>query len=502
MPPLNAAASKDWFAAREQPAEKMKYEPNVNQSQPAGFQSFDQDQVSGFDQRFKESESLPQGMPDAAPQNFFSPASDSASISNQDIDSLFAVDLPDWLTQPESGSASDQAASASGGIPSGVDDSLSPVNLPSWVQAMRPVEAAISTSPILAADQTTEREGPLVGISGVIPLIPVGSAQRPKPLSLKLQASTEQQNTAALLEQIIASETTAHPFRVPLFVASQRTLRWVLTGLFILVIGVVLGLGTQEAQIAIPDNKMAEISNVANTIQGMPERAPLLIVIDYEPARAGEMEAVSGPLLDQVVVARQPNLTFVASAPNSSALVERLLASAKINTPIPDGGQGYQLNTQYFNAGYIPGGFTGVRGFIEQPQVIMPSVQASLFSDFAAVIVITDQAESGQAWIEQIAIAKLSNPALANQPLLVVSSAQAGPLLQPYVSSNQVTGMISGLADAARYEFMNNSRPGVARTYWDAFGAGLLLAIVSIVLGSLWNIIAGFRTQRPKADNG
>ncbi len=50
-------------------------------------------------------------------------------------------------------------------------------------------------------------------------------------------------------------------------------------------------------------------------------------------------------------------------------------------------------------------------------------------------------------------IEKQLDLALTNQPLFMVASAQAGPLLQPYVSSRQITGMISGLPDAARYEF-------------------------------------------------
>jgi len=226
------------------------------------------------------------------------------------------------------------------------------------------------------------------------------------------------------------------------------------------------------------------------------------VVIDYEPALTGELEAAAGPLLDQLVVARKPNLTFISNSPNGSALAERLMTNTKINQAVSEGGLGYQLGSQYFNIGYLPGGSAGVQGFVAQPKVVMPAVNVNLFSDFAAVIVISDHAESGLVWIEQLQLMKQANPTLATQPLLVVASAQAGSLLQPYVSSKQVNGMITGLSDAARYEFMNNSRPGIARSYWDAFGVGLIMAVLAIVIGSLWSLIAGIRARRAEAELG
>ena len=112
------------------------------------------------------------------------------------------------------------------------------------------------------------------------------------------------------------------------------------------------------------------------------------------------------------------------------------------------------------------------------------------------MIVLTDHAESGRVWVEQLDARKQVDPALTNQPLLVVSSAQAGPLLQPYVSSRQITGMVSGLSDAATYEFVNNVPPGIARTYWDTFGVGLILTVIVITLGSLWSLFTRIRPQR------
>src|SRR5260221_11363413 len=187
--------------------------------------------------------------------------------------------MPDGLSKPAD-SATD-STSTSVGISSEAGDELAPVNLPSWVQAMRPVEAAISDVSAVSADQNTEKEGPLAGLRGVIPFAPIGSAQRPKTISLKLQATEEQQTTATLLEQILASETTAHPLKTTSFVVSQRILRWSLTGLFLIVLGVTIGLGSQIMPILVSPPQMTDISNMANTIQSIPESAPVLVVIDY-----------------------------------------------------------------------------------------------------------------------------------------------------------------------------------------------------------------------------
>jgi len=104
--------------------------------------------------------------------------------------------------------------------------------------------------------------------------------------------------------------------------------------------------------------------------------------------------------------------------------------------------------------------------------------------------------------VEQLYAEKQVNPALANQSLIVLASAQAGPLLQPYLSSQQITGMVSGLSEAARYEYINSSRPGIARSYWDAFGIGLMMAIALIIIGSLWSLFTGIRARRAEAEQG
>jgi hypothetical protein len=397
--------------------------------------------------------------------------------------------MPDWLSRPEpetTGSVPQQTDN----LPTEGEEALSPVDLPSWVQAMRPVEAVISETTSSVTDQPAETEGPLAGLHGVIPIAPIGSSKRPKPVSLTLQAPPEQQASAVMLEQILASETSPRALVASSVVTSQQWLRWVLSALFLLGLSSAILLRSQFMPVStgLPE----EAGGISNAVIGVPANAKALVVIDYEPSRAGEMEAISGPLLDQITLLSQPTISFLSTSPSGVALTERLIANTQIN----------QSGMQYRNLGYLPGGSAGVLGFMEAPGQILPQADVPSFADYAVLIVLTDQAESGRVWVEQLQTRKQAEPSLANQPLLVVASAQAGPLLQPYVSSGQITGMISGLSNAARYESINNNRPGTARSYWDTFGLGLMMAIALIILGSLWSLFAGMRARRTNAEQG
>jgi hypothetical protein len=420
--------------------------------------------------------------PASVQSGFDLPFGDSSTPSMQDVDALFDAEMPDWLSrEPESAVTSQ---SGPGAATASNEESLVPVELPSWVQAMRPVDSSIDSAS--GVDQVTEREGPLAGFSGVIPSAPIGSALRPKAFSLKLQVTEEQQAGASLLEQILANETTAQPSKSTSFVSSQRMLRWALSGVFLIVLTIVIGLGSRMMPI-IPSNQLSDL------VATIPDSSPVLVVVDYEPSLAGELEATSGPLFDQLASSRHSTFTFISMSPNGSALVDRLISNTGIGTSGIDG-LGYQLGVQYFNLGFLPGGSAGVLGFIED--------RGDEFSEFKAIILMTDNAESGRVWVEQLELAKGNHPEIADRPLFVASSAQSSPMLAPYVSSGQVDIMISGLYDAARYEYVNNTRPSIARSYWDAFGIGLFMAILSIILGSLWNIFTGIRERRAQAEQG
>lgn len=430
--------------------------------------------------------------------NLFPSGSSSSVPSAEDVNSLFAIDMPDWLTQAEP--AKQETTAQPVGINAEGDESLSPVDLPSWVQAMRPMDAVIAEAVPSSDDQPTEREGPLAGFKGLIPALPVGSARRPKSISLKLQASDEQQASAAIFEQLLAGETSPRPLISTALYTSQRTLRWAISALLFIVLGFMIAVRPQVFP-PVATLTMAS-SEIVSRLQGIPESADVLVVLDYDPAMAGELEAVSGPLLDRLVLLRHPRLSFVSTSPNGPALVERLMLNTNIGQSSNSDNLNYASGQGYFNLGFLPGAEAGVLNFIQSPKSSFSLATVEGFSGYSAVVVLTDNANSARIWIEQVQAEKEQNPALSLQPLVVASSAQAAPMLQPYVLSQQIQGLIAGLADASRFEFQNGSRPGIALSYMNAFGAGLVLAVVLITLGSLWSLVAGIRARRTEVPEG
>jgi hypothetical protein len=199
-----------------------------------------------------------------------------------------------------------------------------------------------------------------------------------------------------------------------------------------------------------------------------------------------------------------PRLTFISTTETGAVLAERLISSEQLAGK-------YESGNQYVNLGYLPGGQIGMRAFVENPTeaapyafvqnkfgefapipawTTPPLAGVTSLSQFAAFILITDDADSARAWIEQTQSTRDKVPV----PFVVISSAQAAPMIQPYYASGQISGLVSGLYGGAIFE-QHNQKPGTARAYWDAYSIGMLLAMVLILGGGLLNLVLGLRDR-------
>jgi len=417
---------------------------------------------------------------------------EGSPLETEDVDAIFSMDMPDWLSEAE---AADQETGEA--LIPAADDDLRPADLPDWVQAMRPVESVISeTEGVLQEDQPVEEKGPLAGLRGVLPAMPgVGPSSKPKAYAIKLQASEEQQSSAAMLEQMLASEINPEPIITQKVVGTQRFLRWIIAVLLLLVVGGTVFTGTQMNP--MPVGAPPETSAAIRYIQeGLPADAPVLMIFDYEAALSGELEATAAPFVDHMLLLKHPRLTFVSSTSTGAGLAERFMRDTQSDHNYQDGGQ-------LANLGYLPGGAAGVLAFAENPASVKPLTVTGIdawetpalqgverLSDFSAIILLTNDVETARIWIEQTETFR------GEARFLVISSAQSGPMILPYVQTGQVDGMVTGLDGSAPIEQVNSGRPGIVRRYWDAYGLGLLTALALIAVGSLWSLFAGWQARR------
>ena len=259
-------------------------------------------------------------------------------------------------------------------------------------------------------------------------------------------------------------------------------------------VGLPLFTGTQ---ITPATSLLSSDKGAASTlIEGIPANAPVLVAFDYDPALSGELEAAAAPLIDQLQF-KGTRLTMVSTSPTGPALAERFFQTALLVNS-----HQYISGEQYVNLGYLAGGPAGISYFASAPAAAMPytvngdpawatpPLQGVLhLSDFAAVVILTDNADTGRNWIEQ------TSQYLGKTPMVMVISAQAEPMIRPYFDSGQLKGLVSGLLDAKIYEQSYN-RPGLAYHYWDSYSIGMLVAELLIVIGATWSAVVAWRARR------
>jgi hypothetical protein len=405
----------------------------------------------------------------------------------------FSIEMPDWLSQLKPDHA--EEPSSQPGTESTGSGETTTSNLPSWVQAMRPVETVVSGISDQGIDKTHAevKNGPLAGLSGVLPVEPgLGLLKKPPAYSVKLQLSEAQQKYAAFLEQMVAGES--QPRKVESHQGkTNQVLRWMISGLLLLTLGIPLLTGAQITP--VPSGLSSDNNGAKIIIDGIPAQSPVLIAFDYDPSLSAEMAAVAAPLVDQLQQ-KGTRLTLISTSPAGPALAERFMHTTPlVNTSL------YQAGVDYVNLGYLAGGLSGIYAFAADPQKAAPydvsgkpvwglgplqGVQS--MQDFKVVLVITDNGDSARNWVEQ------AGGYMGDTPLIMITSAQAGPLVRPYFESGQVKGMLAGLTDARIYEQEYN-RPGLAANSWSSYTLGLVVAEAMIGIGALVNLILNIQRR-------
>ncbi len=420
--------------------------------------------------------------------------------------------IPDWLTLDEHGESSaaeetaDEFTQPEKRTPAFADmeaEALSPGELPSWLQAIRPSETFPEednrSEEMLPSSEETA--GPLAGLVGVLPAEPeIVQFGKPPVFSARLDVTESQARHAAAFSRLVAAEGRPREDLGRQVALPTRVLNWIISAAVFLAVLfplIVQSQGTPRPEVDAV--QFAASTNIFNAIDVLPPNAPVLIAFEVQPALYGELSAPAAAVLSHLLD-KQARLVFISTQPTGPALADRLLQEHLSAAPSVATGD-------YVNLGYLSGGMAALRSFTSDPRTATLSAAAAVqnpwqstsllavgqLRDFAMVFVITSEAEDGRAWIEQ---AGSSLP----QGLYIVGSTQSAPLLKPYLLSDPPTlrGLVDGFGGATFYERLRNT-DGLGRTYWDAFSYGLGAIVLLILLGGLYSRLIHLRPEKPAA---
>ena len=422
------------------------------------------------------------------------PSSEPAFVGGADLDAdIFGIETPSWLSNLGPEDSDEQLESDS--LETIADDSAGDAELPSWVQAMRPVADVLDDSSLSADEHIIVETGPLAGLSDVLPASPgLGKRSKPRAHSIKIHVDESQQSSATMLEGLLASESAPSAYQKADKTSSMPVLRWVIAALLFLTVGASLLSKTRIAP--SPNLVIPEVQDAIAVINELPANGSALVIFDYEAGYSGEMQAVAIPLVEHLML-RGQKLAFLSTSPMGPALAEDLLSKTQSS-------EKYKANEAYINLGYLPGNGSGMLSFISNPHRAIvakvddvniwrlpPLENVMEFSDFSVIVILTDDVEKGRDWIEQ-STTTLSD---TETPFLMAISAQAEPIIYPYYASGQVDGLVSGLSGGAIYERMQG-QDGLGRKYWDAYSLGLLTAEILIAVGAMVNLLAVLKPRQ------
>ncbi len=377
----------------------------------------------------------------------------------------------------------------------GEEDAL---KLPVWMEQLRRIEmtnpATPSTPPApemvppAASPEPEEQppvEGPLAGIQGALRSAELPDLYSKPPIyTNRIQVTDRQALRADLLSNLLQESPAAvHTEEAAPKTPAKSRLRKILVGLLVLAVVLLVLVGAPGTSL-LPVLYPPETASVYQLVNALPADKPVLIAADFDAGLSGEIGYTSQAFFEHLMLRNIPMATL-STNPAGSALMGNMLSAAQARVST------YDLAARTVQFGYLAGGSVALQSMASDVHMALPYT-AELFpawtnpllvniqkiSDFGALVVMTDDADTGRYWVEQV------QPALEGIPLIVVTSAQSAPMLLPYYESGQINGVIAGMAGGTAYEQILQI-PGESTFYFGAYQSLVLVVFVLILIGGV-----------------
>ena len=329
------------------------------------------------------------------------------------------------------------------------DRDIQKANLPEWLKALRPIEVVTPKVTNVKSQKTVESAGPLAGIKGVLSTEKItNSYSTPPSYSIKIDLTDKQRIHSKLLEEIISPEISLISKTSSKKVGVSRIASILIPLIFL---GLILLTQFSNFSNTIPSDYIpAETVRFHNIITGYlnqsQEAGKLLVIYEVDSSSYPEINLISAGIFENLFI-NNHWITTISTNPNGFIVADNILKDTKEKVP------SFNYPERVINLGYLPGNYLGIQSFLSNPQLTMPigvdqqNVWETSFlsnvktiNDFDLILLISDNTDNAKFWIEQV---NLFAPEVG---FLLISSTQSIPLMQPYVKSNQVDGMVGGLS--------------------------------------------------------
>lgn len=395
---------------------------------------------------------------------------------NDDDDEIAAAVLgppPEGLTGAEwqdilSGLPPGGGAAAGGAVATDEAD------IPAWLQALRPRALGEGGQGQVAADEPALTSGPLAGLRGAIEIEAAAAqpreAKRPAPATI----SKDQQRQMALLHQLMHdSQRQAIPVDDRPKAAAPTWLRLVLA--LLLLLAVAAGPFVADLLPTAPTTLPPAGENFYNALSTRMGQ-PVLVVFDYSPAMAGELNPQAAMVVRQL---RENGNTIYAVSQfvTGMGIVQQL----EVDPPLESGT-------------FIAGEAIGLRQLascLVGDAVCLTESEAPLPNNVALIVLVTGERDSLTGWVEQVGSS-------TNMPIVAAVTQSVAPIAQAYIATEQIDGLISGLPAAAAYE--SQYRPGETELAAQLAGQtlALWLVIILLIIGNVWGWLYSLRPRSTK----
>ena len=213
--------------------------------------------------------------------------------------------VPDWLGKPPPQAATDgEEITPEPEVEEPFiegEGSLEEASLPTWLEAMRPVEA-VAPSRVPKVQNKVEFTGPLAGIQGVLQGEDTAiHYNKPPTYSGRLRLSEAQQNHANILQEVMKSLVEPQPITSETRLVPQKITRFLVMFLLLIVmLAPILG-ATQTS--SMPTIVPSYVNTFSKTLQSLGTDSPrILVAVDYEASLAGEVQMISSGVLQDLAV--------------------------------------------------------------------------------------------------------------------------------------------------------------------------------------------------------